>query len=1116
MSLSRVLRTRLLPPRLPAACLPREGLVARVVEGLAGRLVVLSAGAGFGKSTLMAQAVGRLPDRRRVWLSLDERAADPASLVAHLAAGIAAQLPGFGAGHTPLGPPQEMVRQLTRELVTTMPDDLVVAIDDAHLLRDPAAVETLDLLLHDLPPQVHLLVATRARLPVPVGRLAARGLMEVGEDDLALTREESDALLALTGTPLPDADAAALHELTAGWITGLLLAARSGASLVRMGRDAGSSGRLFEYLAEELLRSQPEDVQDFLVQTAALERFTPRIAASVTGRADAREVLDAVLGDPLFAVGVDAEEGEWFRYRHMFQTLLRRRLEERDRGWQGALHRRAAAAWLSAGEPGEAVRHFLAAGELSAVVDALEPVAERMMMGAEGATLTRWLRAIPPELWSDSPGLVLAQATALFARAEFPQALDALERAMEELVDAGDHERAANSFFRYLRALALAGGKQERAIAAAERYLPRIDPAARSLPPARLVLAQCYAEAVRYDDAERELRAATDTAPDGEAPVVAAYAEAIRAWAIDHPRGRSDEALATLDRVVGLLERWEDADRLYFLPFVRAHRAVMLNDVGRFEEALAETERLREACDSRGIGQFVVSVVAWLRFEALAGLGRWSELGAELAAQAPLFARIGNVARGYRFHVATARLAAENRDAATVASRVDSARAGLRATGNAFDEAMALGDLAFAAWEVGLVDEARGLAGEAHALAVAAQAPWPQAKAALAGALAHGAGEEGDALLAEALELTARHSLLGLWTRGGRRVAPRLLARAITRALGPTGMAARLAVAAGAEVLDEAAELLVEAEPAARARLVEAAAGAPGAEAAVEKLTAAVAPRRPRTPRRDAPVPGVRVPLRVVTLGGFALWRDGVRVPEGEFERQKARALLALLVCARGPVHRDALVEALWPDLPPERGLGALNSTLYSLRRVLEPGLPRGASSSVVVADQSAYRLDLSGVDDDWDAQRFLELAAAAVAAAPADIDALLAAEALYVGPFLPEWAYEEWTVELRTEVEEAFAAVLARLAEALAAAGRPGAAISRYRRLLAMEPEREGWHRALMRVFAQAGERALALRQYHACRALLKGRLGVEPSKETRALYAELLREDEGADAEG
>jgi DNA-binding SARP family transcriptional activator len=1108
MSTSRVLRARLLPPRLPGVLLGRDELVGRVLAGLEGRLVVVTAGAGHGKSTVLAQAVARC-ERPWVWLSLDDRASRAPDLVAHLGAAIAVRVPGFGAGLARELDPERLVRSLVREIASTVSDDLVLVLDDVHVLQGATAAGALDLLVHDLPPSLHLAVASRSRIPVSLARLGPAGVVEIGEADLALSLEEARELLVASGAELSPDAVVALHDLTRGWITGLLLAARSGAQVLHLGGDGPADGRLFEYLAEEVLQRQAPEVREFLVQTAVFERFTPELAAAVTGRADAAEILGEVVPGHLLEVGIDGEQGAWYRFRSMFLSLLRRRLAERDRAWQGALHRRAAEAWLGAGEPEEAARHFLAADEPAAVVGALEPVAERMIAGNRGTTLARWLHAIPPELWSDSPGLVLAQASALFARAEFPQALDALERAFEELVESGDHERAAVAFFRYLRALALAGGKHDRALAAAERHLPRIDARARALAPARVVVGQLYAEALRYEDAEGELRAAAELAPAGDVPVVTAFADATRALAIQHAQGLSEAALTALERAIAQLERFRDEDRLYFLPFARAYRAVVLNDVGRFEAALAEAERLREACESRGLGDLVVPVVAWLRFEALAGLGRWSELGAELATHAPLFARIGSVARGYRFHVATARLAAENRDAATVAARIDDVRSGIRAHGHPFDEAMALGDVALCAWEVGLADQGRELAAQAHAVSEHAGAPWPRAKAAIAGALAHGPGAEGDALLAEALDLTERHSLLGLWTRGGRRVASRLLARAIARGLGPDGMAARLAVAAGAEVLDEAAELLVGESPTARARLVEAASGAPGAESAVRRLSLVDEPSSRMPPGGGLGDTTPRAPLRLVTLGGFAVLRDGVRIPDSEFERQKARALLALLLCAQGPVHRDALVETLWPDLPPDRGLAALNSTLYSLRRVLEPGLSRGTASSVIVSDGGTYRIVLTG-GDEWDARRFLDLAARAVSAVPADLDKLLAAESLHVGQFLPEWAYEEWPAILRTEIQEAFAQVLARLAEGLAASGQPGAAISRYRRLLALEPEREGWHRALMRVYAQAGERALALRQYQACRAILRQRLGVEPSRETRALYADLLRDED------
>jgi DNA-binding SARP family transcriptional activator len=353
-----------------------------------------------------------------------------------------------------------------------------------------------------------------------------------------------------------------------------------------------------------------------------------------------------------------------------------------------------------------------------------------------------------------------------------------------------------------------------------------------------------------------------------------------------------------------------------------------------------------------------------------------------------------------------------------------------------------------------------------------------------------------------------------LWARRERSLAGVLLARALAAGIGPPGTAAELARACGGEVFRDCVLLLRGAGPEARAELAEVAADAAGVDAdTVGRLLrdrdsrVRSAARRARAQLESRPRPA----LRIVTLGGFTIWLGGLPVPDSGFGRQKARALLALLLCAGGPVHREAMVEWLWPQLAPARGLAALYSTLYALRRAIEPGLARGAVSSLVITEGETYRLAL-GDADGWDAAEFLALArSAGRAPARSRLERLAAAESAYTGQLLPEWPYERWAEARRAEVEDAYQDVLERLAEALVAEGRPEAAAPRYRRLLGLDPEREGWHRALMRVYAHAGERALALRQYHLCRAVLRRELGVEPSAETRALYAELLRGEAG-----
>jgi DNA-binding SARP family transcriptional activator len=196
----------------------------------------------------------------------------------------------------------------------------------------------------------------------------------------------------------------------------------------------------------------------------------------------------------------------------------------------------------------------------------------------------------------------------------------------------------------------------------------------------------------------------------------------------------------------------------------------------------------------------------------------------------------------------------------------------------------------------------------------------------------------------------------------------------------------------------------------------------------------------------------------------------------------------------------------LAPD-PLEGGQRSLYVTLHALRRALEPGLRRARASVRVLKDAQAYRLSF-GEHDEWDAAAFLRLARAAAAPEPplaARISRLQAAAAAYAGPFLPQWPYEDWALGRRAEVEQAHESILEALAAGMLEAGEHRMAIDRYRSLLVRDPEREGWHRGLMRAYAGSGERALAMRQYQTCQALLRHALGVEPSSQTQALAVAL-----------
>ena len=233
--------------------------------------------------------------------------------------------------------------------------------------------------------------------------------------------------------------------------------------------------------------------------------------------------------------------------------------------------------------------------------------------------------------------------------------------------------------------------------------------------------------------------------------------------------------------------------------------------------------------------------------------------------------------------------------------------------------------------------------------------------------------------------------------------------------------------------------------------------------------------------------------------------RGGQPIPRPGFGRDRARMLLAALAAAGAPVPRDRVFEWLWPHLSPEKAARALHTTLHVLRRAIEPEQTGSADSVVALEGETCGLHLLEG--DSFDISEFFSLSQSGGGANDPDrLERLIAADRLVQGAVFPEWTYADWCSELQTKVEQRHRMLIQDLAETQTRLGLSSAAAESYRRLVFIEPEREEWHRRLMMTLAGAGEAALALRQYHACRALLRRELGIEPSPVTRQLYMEIL----------
>ena len=349
-----LLATKLHVPRPRPGFVPRPRLAGALDEGLARRLILVCAPAGSGKTALLA-GWARSGNRPVAWLSLDAADNDPVRLWRHVVAALDRARPGIAERvGLLLGPPappsfEGLVTALINELAAWPgEDEVVLVLDDYHLIDAQPVHVSLGFLLEHLPPGLHLVLASRADPPLPLARLRAGGqLAELRAADLLFTAEEAAALLRESaGADLPATAVAALTARTEGWVAGLQLAALS----LRGQADpagfvaafSGSHRYVLDYLAEEVLDRQHEELRTFLLETSLLERLSGGLCDAVTGRTDSQAMLERVEQAGLFLVPLDEVRG-WWRYHHLFADLLRARLQQQRPGRVPALHRAAAA-----------------------------------------------------------------------------------------------------------------------------------------------------------------------------------------------------------------------------------------------------------------------------------------------------------------------------------------------------------------------------------------------------------------------------------------------------------------------------------------------------------------------------------------------------------------------------------------------------------------------------------------------------------------------------------------------------------------------------------------------------------------------------------------------------
>ncbi len=425
------LATKLYPPAARQTLVERPVLIDQLKEGLRGKLTLVSAPAGFGKTSLVAAWL-KESDTPLAWFSLDEEDNEPTRFLDYLIGALQMVDEDLGDESAELlkrssTPPLKVVLTSLLNEINACDKEFVLAFDDYHVITDHGIHEALSYLIERLAPHAHALIATRSDPPFPLGRLRARGeLKELRASDLRFDRKEAAAFLnEVMNLELTPADVSALEDRTEGWIAGLQLSAltlqnrTNRSELVQ--EFAGDNRFVLDYLLEEVLNCQTEQVQDFLLRTSILARLNGSLCDSLNGDQSGHQMLEQLERANLFLIRLDGR-GEWFRYHHLFADLLRLKLKQKQPGAMRELQIKASQWFEQNNLADEAINYALAAQDWDRALNLIEPIAfQRLSMGGF-ERLKLWVEAIPEAAFKSRPLLFPFYVPSLMYNEEYDKA----------------------------------------------------------------------------------------------------------------------------------------------------------------------------------------------------------------------------------------------------------------------------------------------------------------------------------------------------------------------------------------------------------------------------------------------------------------------------------------------------------------------------------------------------------------------------------------------------------------------------------------------------------------------------------------------------------------------
>lgn len=1065
-----LLQTKFYVPRPPAGRIARPRLTHWLTDRSEERLILVSAPAGYGKTTLLAQWAGAVTFPV-VWYQLDEADSDPAVFLSYLVEGLGRSL-GQGEGAVPLGKAAkalldsndptvtaaQVLAVLLNELSERLEGRWVLVLEDYHVITNPALHHLVDYLIANAPPGLQVVVAGRTDPPLALARLRARGLLaELRAPQLRFTEEEVRTWVRQVLPGMEDEVVRPLLEKTEGWPAALnivlsSLPAREPAQVRRLIEGLSGTHRyIFDFLAEEVFRTLSPERQRFLLETSVLDRMDAAACQALTGVHDAQALLEGLERDNLFLLRLD-EQGRWFRYHHLFREFLQARLRRERPEDLPRLEARAGHHFEQQGAVEAALPHYLRAADHESAARVLSAFAREYVERGRLETLNRYLSALPAEVLSARPGLLMCRGDVLRRLGQASAAVVSYEAARE-----------------------VYEGRQD--MTGLSHVLVR--------------LAEVYRAQGNYERARQLAVASLEHTPQDDHGL---RAEALMALAkstgflsgMDQGRQLAEEAVAEARRAGANLSPLTHARLLQSLGQICWWHGDPQATVAYCQEALRFATDEHSPIVARA---HITMATPYLYWRDLDTALRCAERGLEIAQQLHMtellpsaYTVLGNVLtrRGE-----TARAESVLRQAVELAQRLGLA---------AYEQIMAAGYLAYNLYGQGRVEEARQVA-EGALWAYPGSAHTYEAYVCRS-VLADVALERGDLDLA--------HDLFEELVEVGRRRQFR-----IPLAMVYFGLAyIDLVRGDRQQGLENARRSLALIEPSQaiqlyldqgeRARVVtkcllEAGERSPFLRRVAEHLAAGTQSIR---------VTASDTAIDVFCLGPFRVVVNGEEVRQKRWVSTKARDLLAFFITQRGErVPADRALDAVWPDAAGP-GRTAFHTALTRLRKALRAP---GQRTQFVLVEGGEYWLDTARFRVDVDAfDNALAKARAAVAEAER-IHWYREAISLYRGDYLDN-LYYDWVLPERRRLAREYLDALQALADHHLANHEYAQARDLLARGLEADPYREDLHCLMLRCHAGLRDRAGLVRHYRRMRELLGEELGVEPSPRTQELYQALL----------